>query len=348
MQSRLAAFGITFGIAALTVYLLVTGRELLIPFAIAVMIWYLINALSRSFQTFARAPGWLALTCAVLTILIALALIVEMISGNIEAVRQAAPGYQANIEKLISHAMSLGGFSEKPTFGQILDQFDMRAVIGGVAGAAANVAGNAGLILIYVIFLLSEERTFNRKLKALFPDSEREAEVHLLLADIQKRLQAYISVKTLLSVVTGLLSYIVLVAVGVDFAGFWAFLIFLLNYIPTIGSLLGVLFPALLTLIQFDTLVPFAIVAVGLGAIQFLIGNVLEPRMMGKSLNLSPLVVIISLAVWGSIWGVTGMFLCVPMTVGLMIILAEFKQTRPIAIILSADGKVGPVPPSDT
>ncbi|NBP74184.1 MAG: AI-2E family transporter, partial [Alphaproteobacteria bacterium] len=75
-------------------------------------------------------------------------------------------------------------------------------------------------------------------------------------------------------------------------------------------------------------------------AAQLVIGNVLEPRMMGKSLNLSSLVVIVSLAVWGSIWGVTGMFLSVPITVVLMIVLAEFKQTRPIAILLSADGKV--------
>ena len=88
------------------------------------------------------------------------------------------------------------------------------------------------------------------------------------------------------------------------------------------------------------TMGPFIIIAVGLGAAQFVIGNVLEPRMMGKSLNLSSLVVIISLAVWGSIWGVTGMFLSVPITVIMMIVLAEFQQTRPIAILLSADGKI--------
>ncbi|MEC7943750.1 MAG: AI-2E family transporter, partial [Pseudomonadota bacterium] len=82
------------------------------------------------------------------------------------------------------------------------------------------------------------------------------------------------------------------------------------------------------------------IIAVGLGAAQLVIGNVLEPRMMGRSLNLSSLVVIVSLAVWGSLWGVTGMFLSVPITVVLMIILAQFKQTRPIAILLSANGKV--------
>ena len=340
MQSKLSAFGITFGIAALTVYLLVTGRELLVPFAIAVMVWYLINALSRSISRYARAPGWLALTCAIVAILVVIALIVEMISGNVEAVRTAAPAYQANIEKLIAGGTALFGLREVPSFGQILDQFDVRAAIGWIAGAVANVAGSAGLILIYVIFLLSEQRTFTRKLTALFPEPGRRSEIEKILVDIQERTQAYVAVKTLLSFATGLASYVVLIAVGVDLAGFWAFLIFLLNYIPTIGSLLGVAFPALLTIIQFGELAPFLIVVIALGALQMVIGNVIEPRMMGKSLNLSPLVVILSLAIWGSIWGATGMFLCVPMTVILMIVLAEFDQTRPIAILLSADGDV--------
>jgi predicted PurR-regulated permease PerM len=191
-----------------------------------------------------------------------------------------------------------------------------------------------------VIFLLAEQRTFGRKIEALFPDGDRQKEVQDILSDIRDRTQKYVSVKTSLSLLTAVVSYVVLAIVGVDLAIFWAFLIFLLAYIPTIGSLLGVVFPAILAIIQFGSLGPFLVVAIGLGAAQFLIGNVLEPRMMGKSLNLSSLVVIISLAVWGSIWGVTGMFLCVPITVIMMIILAEFRQTRPVAILLSADGRV--------
>ena len=148
------------------------------------------------------------------------------------------------------------------------------------------------------------------------------------------------SVKTLLNLATAIFSYIVLEVVGLDLAGFWAFVIFLLAYIPTIGSLLGVVFPALMAIVQFASWGPFLIITIGLGVAQFVIGNVLEPKMMGKSLNLSSLVVIISLAVWGSIWGVTGMFLSVPITIIIMIVLAEFQQTRPIAVLLSADGKV--------
>ena len=340
MPSRLFAFGVTFGIAALMTYVLVTGRDLLIPFAIAVMIWYVIIALSRLIEVQLSAPSWLSLSASIIFFVVVLGLIVELISGNITAVRDAAPTYQANLEKLVESAMSLSGLTELPTIANIVEQVDVRALIGGVAGAVAKVAGNTGLIVIYVIFLLAEQRTFPRKIAALFPEAGRRKEVQLILSDIQKRTQTYIAVKTLLSLVTAVISYVVLVAVGLDLAGFWAFVIFLLAYIPTIGSLLGVIFPALMALLQFGGISEFLIIAVGLGAAQLVIGNVLEPRMMGRSLNLSSLVVIVSLAVWGSLWGVTGMFLSVPITVVLMIILAQFKQTRPIAILLSANGKV--------
>ena len=340
MPSRLFAFGVTFGIAALMTYVLVTGRDLLIPFAIAVMIWYVIIALSRLIEVQLSAPSWLSLSASIIFFVVVLGLIVELISGNITAVRDAAPTYQANLEKLVESVMRLSGLTELPTIANIVEQVDVRALIGGVAGAVAKVAGNTGLIVIYVIFLLAEQRTFPRKIAALFPEAGRRKEVQLILSDIQKRTQTYIAVKTLLSLVTAVISYVVLVAVGLDLAGFWAFVIFLLAYIPTIGSLLGVIFPALMALLQFGGISEFLIIAVGLGAAQLVIGNVLEPRMMGRSLNLSSLVVIVSLAVWGSLWGVTGMFLSVPITVVLMIILAQFKQTRPIAILLSANGKV--------
>ena len=145
---------------------------------------------------------------------------------------------------------------------------------------------------------------------------------------------------TSVSLATGVISYAILTAVGVDYAVFWGFVLFLLNFIPTIGSLLGVLFPSLLALVQFPTLGPFAVVVVLLAGTQFVIGNVIEPKLMGGKLNLSPLVVILSLVLWGKLWGVPGMFLCVPLTVIAMLVMGNFERTRPLAILLSADGDV--------
>jgi AI-2 transport protein TqsA len=341
---RVVLFASSFIVVALTVVLLVEGRDLLIPLAVAIVIWYVLNALASFYGKLAiggrRPPDWLCMTASIVSVLIALGLFAEMISGNIAAVSEAAPRYQANFEALLERLSGYAGLEQTPDFAGFLEKIDVRKVAGGLAGAVAAFAGNFGIILIYVIFLLAEQSSFNAKIRALFPDPERREDVRGLLHRIQAQIQTYLAIKTLMSIATGLISYFVLLFVGVDFAVFWGFVIFLLNYIPTIGSLLGIVLPALLTLVQFPTLGPFFIVLVCIGATQIVVGNFIEPKMMGTQLNISPLVVLLSLALWGSIWGVAGMFLCVPLMVILMIVFAYFEKTRPIAILLSGNGRI--------
>jgi AI-2 transport protein TqsA len=139
---------------------------------------------------------------------------------------------------------------------------------------------------------------------------------------------------------TSLASWVLMYSVGLDFAAFWALLIFVLNFIPNIGSLVATIFPSLLALIQFDTLTPFLVILIGVGSIQMLVGNVLEPQLMGRSLNVSPLVIILSLVVWSFMWGIPGMFLAVPVTVIVMIVFYNFDSTRWIALLMSQDGRL--------
>ena len=343
---RIVAFASSIVVVALTFLLLIEGRDLLIPIAVAIMIWYLLNALMRGFHALPlgtlHLPYWVSLLLAIVTVLIGLSLIAKLVGDNIAQVSAAAPTYQANIEALIAKASNLVGFEQPPDITGVFEQIDLRTVASRFASTAASFAGSFGIVLIYVLFLLIEQRGFRKKMWALFPDRGRHEEMQNLLHRMQEQIQTYVAIKTLTSVLTGVISYIILLIVGVYFAAFWGFIIFLLNYIPTVGSLIATLFPALLALIQFPTPVPFFIVLGGIGTLQFLIGNVLEPRLMGGSLNISPLVVILSLALWGSIWGIAGMFLCVPLTVIMMIILSYFERTRPIAILLSGDGKIEP------
>ena len=161
-----------------------------------------------------------------------------------------------------------------------------------------------------------------------------------MLSKINEDVKKYISIKMLTSSTTGILSYILLKIVGVDFAEFWALLIFLLNFIPTIGSIVATIFPSLITLVQFDTYNPFFAVFVGVTIIQLCVGSILEPRLMGNSLNLSPLIILLNLSLWGLIWGIPGMFLCVPVLVISMIVFSHIPATRPIAILLSRDGRI--------
>ena len=193
---------------------------------------------------------------------------------------------------------------------------------------------------MYTGFLFAEQRVMMKKIKALAGDPVKAEKMYRIIVEISSRIQNYIWIKTAVSVATGVLSYIIMKLVGVDFAAAWALLIFMLNYIPNIGSILGVAMPALLTLMQFDTLTPFFIITFGLGAVQFAIGNLVEPALMGKTLNLSPFIIILSLTFWGLLWGIPGMFLSVPITVMFAIICSRFRPTRGLAIVLSGDGNV--------
>jgi len=211
-------------------------------------------------------------------------------------------------------------------------------MISTLATTFTNMISDIFLVLIYVLFLMLEQSTFKRKLAKMFPDQGQQGSILSILSHAQEDIQTYLWIKTVTSSITGAISYFVLLLVGVDFAGFWAFTIFLLNFIPTVGSIIATFFPALLALIQFDTFNEFFIVLIGVGAVQLAVGNFLEPKMMGSTLNVSPLVVMLSLTLWGSIWGIAGMFLSVPITVMMMIVFAHFERTRYLAVLLSGDG----------
>jgi AI-2 transport protein TqsA len=346
--SSVIAVAAALGLFALTIYLLVVGEGVFIPLVLAIFISYLIVALSHFVDRLTlggwRPSGRLSMVIAIVLFLLAIALVVQLIAGNVRSVVDAAPQYQERLQDLLtdinSALASTLPWDAPLTVTTLMEGFDLGALARQFAGALQSIAGNAFLILLYVAFLLLEHRTFDRKLAAMFPAADRLERVRSTLAEIGRKTETYVAVKTLASLLVGGLSYAVLLFFGVDFAGFWALLIFILNFIPYIGSLIAVLFPTVLTLLQFGSLGLFLIVLAVLTAVQVFVGNVLEPRWMGKSLNLSPLIILIALSVWGALWGVTGMILSVPITVIGAIVLAQFPKTRPIAVFMSESGDV--------
>ena len=336
---------------ALVVVLLVYGKSLLIPFVIALVVWYVIVGLNNwigSFEFIRKyCPGWLSATLAMLIIVLFLVFVGEMIANNAQSMADSLPTYEQNVRHLMENVQQSFGLEQVPNVSSLLEGFDFTDIISNFINTFSGIAGNIFLILIYVLFLFLEQVSFPLKLQAIFNDEEDYGRVQGILIRINKAISSYISVKTAVSVLTGVLSYIVMAIIGLDFAAFWAFLIFLLNYIPSIGSLIATAFPSLMAILQFETLTPFIIILIGVGAIQLIVGNVIEPRMMGSSLNISSLVMILSLSLWGTLWGVSGMVLCVPITVIMMIIFAQFESTKPIAILLSANGKVAQFGPEE-
>jgi predicted PurR-regulated permease PerM len=328
----------------LSFYLLHIGQALLLPLVIAGAIAYLISILAHGISSIrikgVGVPKALSMVIAVGVILLAIGFIINLITVNIASVVREAPGYQENIESLIQKGYTAAGIEEVPNLQEIIDQVDLRRVLQDFGGTVRALVSSTGIIIVYLLFLLLEQRTFPDKIKAIIQNRSKQKDAFELIGKMRADIRTYVAIKVLTSAATGLLSFVVLHFVGVDFASFWAVLIFLLNFIPTIGSLIATAFPSLLTLVQFDTLGPFIVTISLIGAIQFCIGSLLEPKLMGNRLNLSPIVILLSLGLWGSVWGIPGMFLCVPITVIVMIVCSYFPATRPIAVLLSGNGKV--------
>lgn len=337
---------VAFGVTILILSVLYYGQTFLIPIAIAVVIWYLINALATAVSRvplLGRLPRWTFTGLSLLIILGLMTLVGRIIADNVASMIEAYPTYRDNLRDL-ARAAELRWNIADGTIERVVDdaweQLDLRAYATSIASGLSSTLGTMGLVLLYVAFMLVEQTRFDSKLSELVRDPEKLTALRITLKRMQRQIETYVWVKTFTSLLTALGTWLVLIFVGVDYAIFFALITFLLNFIPTIGSTLSVIFPALMTLVQFDSFTPFLITVPSLTFVQASIGNFLEPPMMGESLNISPFIVIVSLILWGTVWGVAGMFLCVPIMVILMIILAQFPATRGAAVLLSATGRV--------
>lgn len=343
---RILNFTATSVFVVLVFYLLIVGEALLLPLIIAIALWYLINTLSAAFARIKigklRIPGPICLTASILTFIAIIWLLVNFLSGRVEDVMEVIPEYQANLTVRLENLpfVDLLAFQERGLMQSVAEWIDLPAYATSIASSFAGIVANSGLILIYILFLFLEQGHFNQKITALFSASGQESDVRKILERVRNDIQKYISIKMFTSSLTGFLSYVFMKIAGVDFAGVWGLIIFLLNFIPTVGSIIATIFPAMIALAQSDGYTLFILVLAGITALQIAIGNIMEPRLMGNSFNLSPIVILLNLGLWGYIWGITGMFLCVPFLIIIIIILSHFPHTRPIAIILSSDGRL--------
>ncbi len=203
----------------------------------------------------------------------------------------------------------------------------------------AELRLNAILVLIYLGFIIASRRGFSRKIVALYPHRAERDGAMQLFQRIRSGVEQYLWIQTVTGLMIAAAAWVVMMLLRLDNALFWAFLIFVAAYIPILGGAVGCILPPLFALVQFpDSFWPALILFGALELIFFVVGNVILPRMQGDTLNMDPTVVLLSLAVWGALWGVTGMFLSTPLTVAAMLILAQFDGTRWIAILLSEDG----------
>lgn len=219
-----------------------------------------------------------------------------------------------------------------------LHNLDLEGLARGILGGGLGFSRALILVMIYMIFIFAEQKVFRRKILSIAGPKHEDA--RRVLDTIGRGIQKYLGVKTAVSLMTGSLCYLVLIMLGVPYALLFGLLTFMLNYIPTFGSIIAAIFPTV-TMLAFEGSWEKALVVLASYlAVNLTLGSFLEPRILGRELNLSPLVIIVSVVVWAGIWGVVGAFLAVPLTSAIQIMLLSSERTRPVAVLLS----IGPPP----
>ena len=320
------------------------GRSIFIPFLVALFLWYMINAIAEYFRIIMprsksvfidKSFDWISRIISIGAIGFVIYLFVTHIHPMFSQLQNTLPALQDKLWSAMHYLSTSFGVSLDT---HILPNFTQIAA--SVGASAASLVASVGMILIYMLFLFIEQETFRNKLKNLFTNKRQSKKYAYIIESVDKNMKRYLFMKTIISGLTGLCAYAWLRTIGLEFAGAWAFLMFILNYIPTIGSIIACALPILFALAVGPSLNLMALTAVGLIGLEILFGNILDPKLTGKTLNLSTLAILINLVFWGMIWGAIGMFFSVPLLMIIFIITAQFDSTRPIAVLLSANGKI--------
>lgn len=329
--------------------LLWIGRSILIPLLIAAFLWYLMNAISDYYRkifpyknpetghkkNLSKLFDWISYITSFATLFLVSYLFVTQIKPMFSELVTVLPALQEKLTQFGAYLSNSVGLKFDANMIPNISK-----IAANIGSSVASIATSMGMIVIYMIFMFIEQSTFNQKFTALFTNKRQFKKSRYILDSIDYNMKKYLFVKTTISAITGLVSFIWLQMIGVEFAGVWAFIVFITSYIPTIGAIVACGLPILYSLVTAPTLQQPILTAVGLIALQILFGNILEPKLTGKTLNLSTLAILINLVFWGMIWGIAGMFFSVPMLVAIYIICAQFDSTRPIAVLLSADGNI--------
>ena len=327
-----------------SVAILYIGKRFLVPLVLALLVWFLIREIRSQAEKIPffgdRLPRWFWNIFSSIILFTLAGVVVNMIINNMQDLSVNLHLYEKNLQVFNQEIEDKYGLNLYNELKLYYGEFKLSSIISFIISSLTDIFSDFILILLYILFFFVEESVFQNKIARLFPQKTERFEAEINLKRFSDTISRYISLKTFVSLITGLASYTILIIIGVDSALFWSFLIFILNFIPNIGSLVATVFPALIALFQFGNTGPFFMILLLVGAIQMIVGNIIEPRIMGNSLNLSALVVLLSLVFWGLLWGIIGMAISVPLTVILVILLGQFDSTKPVAILLSEKGEI--------
>lgn len=314
---------------------LVYTREVMVPFVLAIFITVAVAPVVDYQVVRLRVPRVIAVSVAFLVVVALLGLLGVLLIFAVQTIVRTAVEYSEKVGEMAEHLFAeLNQHRLQIDQARISNELEARlpGMITQAAGTATSVLTDSFLIAVFVIFLL-----MGRDSRAVRPRIYRE---------IESTIRSYITTKAAISAVTGILVWLILWGFGLRMAPLFGLLAFLFNFIPSIGSIIATLLPIPIAFAQFEHEPWMILAVVGLpGTVHMTIGNVIEPRLMGRGLELHPVTVLLALAFWGLLWGIVGMVLAVPMVAAMRIVFSHFSSTRPLAELLAGrlPGGSGPV-----
>jgi len=298
-------------------------RPVMVPLILALLLSYLVSPLVDLVQVRLRTPRPLAVLVALLVVGLLVFLLGVLISSSVRSLAAKGPAYEARLVQMGESALATlqgWGLPDTDALRERLGDLPLADVALGALNQAVASITNVLLVLIFVVYLVAG-RTPNQEQRGIW-------------REIDARVKRYITVKVIASAATGLLVWLILALLGLDLAVVFGLMAFLLNFVPSVGSVVATLLPLAVALVQFDQVWRIVLVLALPGAVQFAVGNVIEPRFLGSALDLHPITILLALVFWGMLWGVTGMLLAAPITAVLRIVLERVEGTRPLADLL--------------
>ena len=324
-------------LASLTVVIagLKAASSIVVPLLMAIFLAIISAAMLQWLQR-RGLPLWAAMTLVLLLLASTLVTLGSLIGASINQFSSALPRYEVQLNSLITQATAwLGGLGIKLPAGGVTELFDPAGaakLLGRLLSGFGGLLANSMLIILTVLFLMVESTSLPEKLRSISQNPDKTLGD---LAAFMKSVNHYLVIKAVMSLITGLAIALYLTILGVDFAIVWGSLAFFMNFVPYIGSIIAAIPAVTLTLLDAGPVVALS-VAAGFVVVNVIVGNVLEPRYMGKGLGLSTLVVFLSLLFWGWVFGPVGMFLSTPLTMIVKIALENDPRSRWISVLLSA------------
>ena len=338
-QSHALSIFLGMAVVILIGWMLVQLRFIFLPMVLGIFISFLLNPVVNYMTRF-KVPRFLAVILTLFLAVCALTLVGTVVLQSLSSFQDQFPKYEDQIRQMIAQAKQLSRLDYGPINRDRvlaeLGKLSLSSFVGSTMASFLSFLTYFVFTLVFAVFFMAGSHRLPDKIRRAFPP-ERAQGINWALESISQQFQRYILAKTLTSFITGGMMIIVCLLFGVDFPITWGFFTFLLNYIPTVGVLIASIPPPVIALIQHGTWVtPIWIIAV-LIAVMMTLGNVIEPKILGESVNLSPLVTLFAIILWGWLWGPVGMLLSVPITAMIKFTCDHVEELRPIGVLMGSE-----------